>query len=260
MHGSYRSYFFLIIFNFLLIIANRSSSNFISDSLASGIVFFRSVNSAISNFQEGISHRIKVLGKASEAIKEEKNLKRKFLRLRMENLRLREELEHFKIFEKFPPLRFKMIVAKTVFLTPENSRLKFYIDRGKRDGVREYLPVIDMEGNLIGKTVEPITYSSSAVEPITNPYSSIGAEIKEGAGVLRGTGEKLLFLDYIYITQYPKKGEEVLTSGLDGIFPEGVKIGKIGRVRRGKYIFLKIEVNPYFNFRNLKYVGIILRW
>lgn len=260
MKGGFREYFLLIIFNILLLLVNRSVSNAISSGLSSIMIKVSRIGDVISDVYEEIAFKVETVTRAQEAIEENKELKKTLMLMRLENLRLKQMLERENACKTFRGKRWKFIVAKVIRLNPENMRIKFYIDSGTRDGIREYLPVVDIDGNVVGKTVEPIGYSYAGVEPITNPYSAIGARIKEGVGVLRGTGERLTFLDYIYITRYPYKGEPVYTSGLDQIFPEGLLIGNIMRVQKGKYIFLRIEVKPAFTFKTLKYVGVILKW
>ncbi len=260
MKGGFKEYFLLIIFNILLLLINRSVSSAISSGLSSVILSASRIGDIISTAYDKMAFKMEVLTKAREALKENRDLKRKLMLLRLENLRLKQMLEREKACRRLRTRKWKFIVARVVKLNPENMRIRFFIDAGKGDGIREYLPVVDLDGNVVGKTVEPIGYSYAAVEPITNPYSAIGARIKEGVGVLRGTGDRLTFLDYIYITRYPRKGEPVYTSGLDRIFPEGLSIGSIMRVQKGKYIFLRVEVKPAFSFKTLKYVGVILKW
>lgn len=260
MKGGFREYFLLIIFNILLLLINRSLSNAISSGLSSIILTVSRIGDGVSSIYEEVAFKVETIVRAREALKENRELKKTLMLMRLENLKLKQILEREDTCKTFRGKRWKFVVARVIRLNPENMRIRFYIDSGTRDGIREYLPVVDLNGNVVGKTVEPIGYSYAGVEPITNPYSAIGARIKEGIGVLRGTGERLTFLDYIYITRYPHKGEPVYTSGLDEIFPEGLLIGKILRVQKGKYIFLRVEVKPAFTFKTLKYVGVILKW
>jgi len=258
-----KTYILLIVFNILILLTNSVISDRISTGLSS---FFSAVSKAgekLSDFHEELSYRIRSIKGAYKYQRENEGLKRKLLLLRLENLKLKQELERMQAFTRISRLnrrRWKCVVAKVINLNPENKRLRFFIDTGKREGVREFLPVIDLNGNVVGKTVEPIGYSTAAVEPITSPSSSIGGKIKEGIGVLKGTGTGLLFLDYIYITRNPSKGEIVFTSGFDGIFPEGLPIGTISRVRRRGFMFLHVEVKPGFSISNIKYVGVLLKW
>ena len=260
MKGGTRTYFLLIAFNILLLLTDSMFFYSLSSGLSSIFLAFSHVSEKLSDFQENMIYRLRAINDSYSLGKENRKLKRELLLLRLENLKLKEELERTRIFNKLVSGRWKFLIARVTNLNPENMRIKFVIDLGRRDGIKEYMPVVDLDGNIVGKIVQPIRYTNSTVEPITNPSSSIGARIKEGVGVLRGTGKKLTFLDYIYITRYPEKGELVRTSGFDGIFPEGLPIGKIIRVKKGKYIFLRVEVKPNFSYEKIRYVGVILRW
>jgi rod shape-determining protein MreC len=54
-----------------------------------------------------------------------------------------------------------------------------------------------------------------------------------------------------------KVGEEILTSGVDRVFPPGLKVGRINQVSAEGGIFKKIVVQPYFNIRDLRLVAVL---
>jgi rod shape-determining protein MreC len=55
------------------------------------------------------------------------------------------------------------------------------------------------------------------------------------------------------------KGEEVVTSGKDGIFPSGIKVGRIISIVKDGSLFKRIKVEPYFDIRHLNRVAVIMR-
>jgi len=227
--------------------------------------FFYSVISAVDSAALGLSSLVYSLddnwmavARAREVLKGDKKLREEILKLRLENLRLRQEIYRSSL-EKSPPLP-SVFYARTVLLNPRNVNLNFSVEAGWGQGIKEGMAVVDQKGNAVGKVVPPISYSRCWVKPITSPMSAIGVKVRGEYGVLRGRGENLLVLDYIYPTSGIKEGDEVFTSGLDGIFPPGLPVGRIERVRKASGIFLSVEVRPYFSVDTLEFVGIIRKW
>ena len=64
--------------------------------------------------------------------------------------------------------------------------------------------------------------------------------------MLAGTGHRYCILKYVPTEQTVKEGELVITSGLDGIFPQGFPVGRVTKVRtEGVEFFQYIEVLPF---------------
>ena len=75
---------------------------------------------------------------------------------------------------------------------------------------------------------------------------------------MRGTGERMLDLNYISNAEEIHDGEIVLTSGLDGIFPKGFLIGEVVDPRKSQRGFYDIEVQPIEDFLHIEEVSILL--
>ena len=55
-----------------------------------------------------------------------------------------------------------------------------------------------------------------------------------------------------------KLGEEVITSGLDGVFPAGIPVGQVVRTQRSEEnLFLEIEIEPTVNFSAIEEVFVV---
>jgi rod shape-determining protein MreC len=77
-------------------------------------------------------------------------------------------------------------------------------------------------------------------------------------GVLRGTGDLLLDLSYVNNTEQVAVGEVVLSSGLDGVFPKGLVLGKVVDSRKGKGLYRFIKVEPEVDLIRLEEVSVLL--
>ena len=172
--------------------------------------------------------------------------------MRQENARLRRLLSMNEI------AAFKTIGARVVARTPSFLSNVIYIDRGSSDGVRIDAPVLSGDG-IVGRTVL-VSRNQSQVQLITNPDASLGVMLERvrTLGVLRGSGDYLLDLNYVGNSEPIEKGDVVLSSGLDGLFPKGLLIGKVVDSRKGKGVFRSIKVQPCMDFMRIEEVSVIL--
>jgi rod shape-determining protein MreC len=172
--------------------------------------------------------------------------------IRQENTRL---LRLLSMDEHVP---YKTLGAHVVARTPGFLSNVIYLNRGSSDGVRTDMPVVSGDG-IIGRTVLVSKYQSQ-VQLLTNPDANIGAMLERTRvlGVLRGTGDLLLNLDYVANSEQVDVGDVVLSSGLDGIYPKGLAIGKVVDSRKGKGIFRPIKIQPFMDFMRIEEVSIIL--
>ncbi len=155
-------------------------------------------------------------------------------------------------------LSLKSIGAHVIARTPNYLSNVVYIDRGLADGVPVDAAVISGDG-IVGRVVLA-TKHQAQVQLITNPDASVGAilERTRTPGVLRGTGDLLLEMVYVANTEQVEVGETVLSSGLDGIYPKGITIGKVVDSHKGKGVFRSIKVEPRMDMIRLEEVSILL--
>lgn len=137
------------------------------------------------------------------------------------------------------------------------------INRGSLDGVKLNMPIVN-NGGLIGRVtaVSPLT---AQVNLITKDKSGLGGVIGElgtsnALGVVRGAGKKeLLEMDYVPGSIEVKVGEIVYTTGQDGIYPSGLKLGEIVEVNSGSAtVPHKILIRPGANLSSVREVGVLL--
>jgi rod shape-determining protein MreC len=172
--------------------------------------------------------------------------------IRQENIRLR------RLVSLNDRMAFRTVGARIVARAPLFLSNIIYINRGSADGVRIDAPVISGDG-IIGRVILLTRYQSQ-VQLITNPDASLGAMLERTRtpGVLKGSGEMLLNLDYIGNTEQIQLGDMVVSSGLDGVFPKGLMIGKIVKSEKGKSVFRSIKVAPIMDLLHLEEVSVLL--
>ncbi len=120
---------------------------------------------------------------------------------------------------------------------------------GRRDGVRPDQAVVTAEG-LAGRTVD-VSASTADVLLISDPTCRVAARLpRTGAfGVVSGRGVRrdgrvICRIDFINRNVPVRAGDEVVTSGLGGVFPAGIPIGIVEEVARdpsGLYQYASIR-------------------
>jgi len=169
-----------------------------------------------------------------------------------ENLRLRRLLAFSAV------IPFETVGARVVGRAPSFLANTLYLNRGTADGVRSNQPVVSDSG-VVGRTVL-VTGAGCQVQLITNADASVGVMIERTRtpGVVRGTENMLLDLNYISNTEEVEVGDIVLTSGLDGIYPKGLPIGKVVDSQKGTTGFRNIRVQPSADLVRIEEVLVLL--
>jgi rod shape-determining protein MreC len=155
-------------------------------------------------------------------------------------------------------LEFRSIGARVVARTPGFLSNLVYIDRGSEEGVHTDAAVLSGDG-IIGRVIL-VTKHQSQVQLISNPDASIGALLEQTRtpGVLRGSGDALLEMEYVGNAEPVKVGDIVVSSGLEGIYPKGLPIGKVVDSRKGKGVFRFIKVEPRVDLIRVEEVSVLL--
>ncbi|MEE8503354.1 MAG: rod shape-determining protein MreC [candidate division NC10 bacterium] len=196
--------------------------------------------------------------------------------VRQENRRLHEEIEalqtRFRVLEEArgenqrlktllglrESLSFTVAPAGVVGKDATNWFHSVLIDRGSRHGIERHMAVI-APGGLVGQVVE-VTPSSARVQLITDPVSSVGALLQSSrvTGLLVGAQSGRIRIKYLPVRAEVRGGEVVVTSGLGGVYPKGILVGKVVAVdRRSGALFQEATVEPGIDFSRLEEVLIV---
>lgn len=134
------------------------------------------------------------------------------------------------------------------------------VDRGADDGVTVDLPVITWRG-VVGRTVE-VRPTSSKVLLLTDVNSAVSARIQDpesrATGTVRGTGDGRLLLQYVLRSDALRTGDIAITSGIGGVFPPGLVVGRVVQVRQKDVeAFQEALVEAAADMRNLERLFIL---
>ena len=133
------------------------------------------------------------------------------------------------------------------------------ISLGARDGLARDQAVIHARG-VVGRVVETSPHYARVL--LTTDFSSsIDAFVQRSRapGILSGQGGSRLTLKYVRQDEDVRPGDQVVTSGLDGVFPGGLALGTVSRVNRlGAGLFMEVEVRPQAPFDRLEEVLVLM--
>ncbi|HVP90614.1 MAG TPA: rod shape-determining protein MreC [Terriglobales bacterium] len=195
---------------------------------------------------------------------ENQALKRELFFLEQENKVLADGLTRFRseaeVRDSLEAFRKSLIPARVVGTDSENYYRALVIDRGTRAGVRPDMPVCDRYGNLVGRTIAPVSADEAMVQLITDPDSgvSVVSATDKIVGILSGKQGNRCVMKYILATvKGGQEGEDLLTTGFDKIYPAGLHVGHIVSIRPTADVFKEIGVLPYFSYATLDIVAVL---
>lgn len=173
--------------------------------------------------------------------------------LNLSNNRLRELL-NFKTSVSRP-----VTAAEVIGIDPSPWFKTIIIDKGKADGLEKGLPVVIPEG--ITGQVTDVADGYSKVLLIIDQNSAVDAIVQRtrARGIIKGESLGRCYFQYVLRKYDVKIGDAVVSSGLDGVFPKGLRIGHVSSVvRPSSGIFQEVTVTPYVDFETLEDVLILL--
>jgi rod shape-determining protein MreC len=224
----------------------------------------------ISPIQDGVARVFRPIGsffsdvaKLGSLKAENLELRRQVAEFRGEQARIQElvaENEELRGLLKLKePLAFETIGATVIAQSPSNFEAAVTINRGSADGLGLDMPVLAAQG-LVGRVVR-VTSSWAKVMLIIDSGSGVGARLAASreTGILRGQRERDLRLDLVDPETPVDPGEQIVTSGLGGVFPPGIPVGEVSRiVPNESTLEQELLVRPHVDFSRLSDVLVIL--
>ena len=179
---------------------------------------------------------------------------------------LEEENKELKKFlDFFEDKDYERIMARVISpgysLNPEEKTPSVIIDKGKRDGLKKGLLVVDNQGIVLGKTNQ-VKESTSKVLLLTHHDSSLAASLqnrKETSGLLEGDLGLTMKMSFIPQTVEVSEGELVVTSGLEENIPAGSILGKVVSVKKSSnQMWQEAVIEPLIDLRGLSLVTVLI--
>ncbi|MCP3874157.1 MAG: rod shape-determining protein MreC [Desulfobacteraceae bacterium] len=182
------------------------------------------------------------LGKAIE-------IKNRYEELELENLRLKK----FVNFTGQVPDTY--VAAQIIARDPSPWFKTIMIDKGAKDGLEKGSPVLVSEG-IVGQIIK-VAKNYSRVLLIIDRNSAVDALVQNSRvrGIVKGNNDDNCFFVYALRKDEVKEGEMIISSGMDQVFPKGLKIGRILKVTKvHSQLFQDIMIETSVDFNKIEEV------
>ncbi|MEY4725498.1 MAG: putative cell shape-determining protein [Pseudomonadota bacterium] len=174
--------------------------------------------------------------------------------LALENKQLRE------LLSLSTRLDTKGIAAEVLYDAADPYTRKLIIDKGMTHGVKASSPVMDEHG-ILGQVTHVLPLVSEVTLVTDREHSIPVLNTRTGArGVAYGEsgGAPLLELRFMATNADIEVGDLLSTSGVDGIYPAGVMVGKVTKVeRRAETAFARILCEPLGHVQGARHVMVL---
>ncbi len=251
----------IIILCLVIITVSFRQSELLVTIRARTLDFFKPIQEEFSSFFKPFHNFI-------NSTRDYINLRGKYLDVKAENSELRKEYSDYAnlriendALRKLLGIKLReghdTISAQVVGFYKDRGQSEIILNAGSGEGVRQGMGVINEYG-LIG--VVALTGDDSCnVRLIDDSKSSIGARILSSRqlGVIKGSQEGKITLDYISSEEDVFKGDIIITSEY-GNLPGEILIGRVSRVVDSSDNPYKIiEIEPFADFKRLENVLIL---
>jgi rod shape-determining protein MreC len=164
----------------------------------------------------------------------------RFESLNEENRRLREIREASKGVSE------RTLIAEIISVSVNPFRHMVVINKGADDGVFRGQPVLDAFG-VVGQVMQ-VGKTTATLILITDAEHAVPVQVNRNGirSIAMGTGEAAkLSLPYMTVESDVRKGDLLVSSGLDAIFPAGYPVATVTRVERNSAdTFALVEAKP----------------
>ncbi len=183
-------------------------------------------------------------------------------RLKLETLQQQEALRENQRLRRLLDFKEKTLLhlhsAEVVGKNPLPGVRSLLINAGSNSGVRKHDAVVNDQG-LVGKVVR-VSANNAVVQLLTD--RNLGAAVRLSScradGVTFSAGGQRLMLEGIPSSVPVRLGEVAISSGLDGVFPEGIPVGLVIRTeRKPENLFLEVEIEPAVDFNAVEEVFVV---
>jgi len=151
------------------------------------------------------------------------------------------------------------VIAKVIGYDATQWSKVIFINRGTNHKVQKNSSVMNNAG-VIGHVIHS-SPNSSKVLLITDGRSAVDSLFQETreSGITVGTGENICEMKFVPISAKINLGDKVISSGLGGVFPKGLVVGRVvDIVKQSQELFQDIMVEPSADLSNIEEVIVLL--
>ena len=256
----------ILILTALVIVTNINTSQF---SFVEGLA-----NKFVMPVQNGLTYLKNKMAKNNTFFEDINNLKAENEELKNQNEELKKEVSELgiikaenKTLREYANLsdeytNYETVPAYIIDRDLSNYSETIVINAGTNQGVQKDMTVVASEG-VVGHVISA-TRDTAKVQLIIDSASSVSAmmNISRDNIIVKGMvgNDKQLKATYISADANIILNDEVETSGLGGIYPKGLKIGKLTEIIEAPNITEKYAIiEPAVDFAKLETVLVIIK-
>lgn len=210
---------------------------------------------------------VKSIGRIPRLMEDNDALQKEIIRLNAEHTQIRmleNENEELRRLLKFKPKQSTELIAAEVLTRSRDGWWQtIRLNKGVSDGLGENMAVISMDG-LVGKTVA-VSKNTADVLLLSDPACRVSARLlRSGSyGMVNGRGpswqgQVFCRMEFIHKNDELRTGDEVVTSGLGGIFPPDIPIGYVERIYMdASGLYQQADVITRADLSSLRYVFVV---
>jgi len=195
--------------------------------------------------------------------KENKRLKKSLLETEAERIRCREIAQsHYrlrKILDLKQSYTNNFLVSEVIARDPTPWFKALIINKGSLDGIKKGAAVIVPQG-IVGQVTE-VTGHFAKVLLLIDQNNAADALVQRtrARGIIKGELGGEYILKYVLRKYDIKIDDIIISSGMDGVYPKGIQIGRVKGVTRkhGSSIFQEVQVKPFVDFETLEEVLVL---
>jgi rod shape-determining protein MreC len=152
------------------------------------------------------------------------------------------------------------IAAQMIGVVPDPVRQVLVVDKGEDDGVYSGMAVLDRFG-VAGQVILS-TPSTAHVLLLTDPSHALPVRFSRSGvrSVAQGIGDiSTIELLFVPSTSSVEIGDEIVTSGLGKVFPEGYPVGEVETiVRDPNQPFMSIKIRPFARLNRSRFFIVLV--
>lgn len=204
------------------------------------------------------------IGNLLDTFEENRTLKSKLDQFAQDKVRLQTVEEENRSLKKQLGLQatltdYKTVSAVTISRSPTTWQSQLVINKGTNTGLKKGMPVLSGAG-IIGRISEVNTTNAKValISDTSEDANRFAITIKGGSGDVNGivTGfnreKNQLIMGQVTSDSTIKSGDLVETSGLGGVIPAGLYVGKVARVTKDDYgLSKRIYIEPAADLGNI---------
>jgi rod shape-determining protein MreC len=233
-----------------------------------GVLYYFRVDKTLYNYSSLVSNYIKSsytnisnqiefnINKYRNQAKQIENLTKENKKVKLENLKLKQSYDILeKIYDTISTIKLKTKDIKLIEVLSYidfSDHTKVWLDYKKTDDHIDALIYGEYSAGIVKRDKYGNTYGLLNGNKKCNYAVYIGDDKAPGIIHNKNKNSNILVAKYIPSWMSIYIGDEVITSGMDNIFPMNLKVGKVIKVEKHQDI-QEVEIKPYINVLEKKF-------